>query len=93
MAVIARTGPAAERSSQQRSFDAKLAVVIGVGILLGLLSDTKTNAAYPVVSYFATIFFYRRGLERRQAVLLSRYKCVLRDHCSAPGSHLARTGG
>lgn len=70
MGVIGRTALLLERSSQQRSFDATLAMVIGVGILLGLLSDTKTNAAYPVVSYFATILFYRRGLARRQVVLL-----------------------
>ena len=71
MAVIGRTALVLERTSYRRSVDLVLAIMICAAIVLGLLSDTKTSAAYPVVAYFATLIFYRRGLSRRQAAFMT----------------------
>lgn len=62
MAVIARTALVLQRTDNRRSVDARLAFILGVSVILGLLTNSKTNAAYPVVSYFATVLFFRRGL-------------------------------
>ena len=62
MAVIARTALILQRTDDRRSFDSRLAIILSVSVALGLLTNSKTYAAYPVVSYFATILFFRRGL-------------------------------
>lgn len=70
MAVIARTATLLERSRDRRSFDVVLGVIIGAAVFLGLLSDRKADAAYPVVAYFATVFFYRRRLYWKQMLTI-----------------------
>ena len=69
MAVIARTALVLETSGYRRTFDVQLALVLSVGVFLGLLTNSKTYAAYPVVSYFATLVFYRRALAIRHLAL------------------------
>jgi hypothetical protein len=68
MAVIARTALLLNCSGDRRAFDVPLGLIIAVGVFLGVLSNTKAQAAYPVISYFATMLFYRRGLPVRQIV-------------------------
>jgi hypothetical protein len=70
MAVIARTAMLLEQSGDHRSFDGKLALILAASVFMGLLNDHKTDTALPVVSYFATLLFYRRGLSRRAVVVL-----------------------
>jgi len=71
MAVIARTALLLEGSQAKRAMDVWLVIILAVGVLLGLLSNSKAQSAYPVVSYFATLLFYRRGLPWKQVVLLA----------------------
>lgn len=71
MGVIARTALLLQISSDRRAFDWTLLIFIGVGVFLGLLSNSKTQAAYPVVSYYATLLFFRGGLPTRQLVVLA----------------------
>jgi hypothetical protein len=68
MAVIARTALLLHCSGDRRAFVAPLGLIIVVGVFLGLLSNSKTQAVCPVISYFATVLFYRRGLPVRQIV-------------------------
>ena len=70
MAVIARAALLLTRSKLQHAMDGWLAFILLVGVFIGLLSNTKTQAALPVVSYFATLVFYRRGLPGRYITLL-----------------------
>ncbi|PYR93206.1 MAG: hypothetical protein DMF84_09410 [Acidobacteria bacterium] len=62
MAVIARTAMLLERSGFRQTFDLWLGSMFVVSVCLGLIDNTKTSAALPIVSYIATVFFYRRGL-------------------------------
>ena len=71
MAVIARTAFILQSSGDRRTFDPQLALILGVSVFLGLLTNSKTYAAYPVVSYFATLIFFRRGLAVRHLVSLA----------------------
>jgi hypothetical protein len=71
MAVIARTAMLLEGSGDRITLDKVSVLMISTGVFLGLLSNSKTQAAYPVVSYFATLLFYRRGLPWRQVLLLA----------------------
>ena len=71
MAVIARTALLLENGQAKRTMDGRLALIMAVSVFLGLLSNSKTYAAYPVVSYFATLLFFRRGLPWRYIVLLA----------------------
>ncbi|MHB8405662.1 MAG: hypothetical protein ACYDCJ_09600 [Gammaproteobacteria bacterium] len=71
MAVIARTALLLDKGQGSRAMDVKLALILTVAVFLGLLSNSKTYAAYPVVSYFATLLFFRRGLAWRQIILLA----------------------
>lgn len=70
MAVIARTAFLLDGSCDHRSFDWKLGVILLVSVAAGLLDDSKTGAALPVVSYFATLFFYRGHIRRTHAVVI-----------------------
>jgi len=70
MAVIARTALLIINNERRYAIDGKLAVILIVGVFLGLLSSSKTLAAYPVVSYFATLLFYHRGISLRHVTLL-----------------------
>ncbi len=71
MAVIARTALLLNGSGDCRAFDARLGMIVAVGVFLGLLSNSKTAAALPVVAYFVTVLFYRRGLPVRQIAVLA----------------------
>jgi len=71
MAIIARTAMLLEGSGDRITFDKISVLMIGTGVFLGLLLNSKTQTAYPVVSYFATLLFYRRGLPWRQVLLLA----------------------
>ncbi len=71
MAVIARTALLLSGSGDRRAFDAWLGLIVAVGVFLGLLSNSKTLTVFPVVAYFATVLFYRRGLPVRQIVALA----------------------
>ncbi len=71
MAVVARTGALLERSGRRTSFDIRLGLILAVTTLAGLLDNSKAAAALPVISYFATLLFYRRGLTLRSAIALS----------------------
>ena len=70
MAVIARTAMLLEMSNDSKNIDSALALILAASVFLGLRSDSKTRAAYPIVSYFATILFYRRGLPLKQLLVL-----------------------
>ncbi len=70
MAVIAQTALILKRTYFRRSIDSRLVLILSVSVALGLLTNSKTYAAYPVVSYFATILFFRRGLPTRHLVVL-----------------------
>ena len=70
MGVIARTALILQRSRDLRTMDLPLALILTVSVLLGLLTNSKTYAAYPVLSYFATLVFFRRGLAIRHMALL-----------------------
>ena len=70
MAVIARTALLLDRSGDSRSLDSKLAIILVVGVLLGLLSNSKTQVVLPVIGYFTTLIFYRCGLPWRQVVFV-----------------------
>lgn len=69
MAVIARAALLIESSNGASSFDARLGLILLVGVLFGLISNSKSYAAYPIVSYFFTVIFYQRVLSRRHIAL------------------------
>ncbi len=71
MAVIARTALLLNGSGDCRTFDARLGLIVTVGVFLGLLSNSKTLAVLPVMAYFATVLFYRRGLPVRHIAALA----------------------
>ena len=71
MAVIARTALLLEGSDDRRTFDVQLGLILGTGVILGLLTNSKTYAAFPVVSYFVTLVFFRGGLARRHMVVFA----------------------
>lgn len=71
MGVISRTAMLLEESADRRTFDWKLGIMIAVAVALGVLTDTKTQAAYPVVAYFATVLFFRRGLPWKQVLMVT----------------------
>ena len=70
MAVIARTALLLQTSNDRQSFDLRLGIILVISVSLGLLTDSKTYAAYPVVSYFATLVFFRRRLALQQIAVL-----------------------
>jgi hypothetical protein len=70
MAVIARTAMLLERSGDHQSYDNRLGLILAVSIFMGLVDNSKTAAALPVFSYFATVLFYRRRLPVRQVAVL-----------------------
>lgn len=59
-----------EQSGHRRSFDSRLGFIMAVGVFLGLIDNSKTIAALPVVSYFVAVLFYRRGLSLKSIVIL-----------------------
>lgn len=59
MAVIARTASVISSSDGRRSVDSMLFMILGTGLLVGLLTNSKAAAALPFVSYYATLMFYR----------------------------------
>jgi hypothetical protein len=61
MAVIARTAMILQLTEDERSIDGLLVLIIGASAVLGLVDNSKTVAALPVVSYFATVIFFRGG--------------------------------
>lgn len=92
MAIIARTAMLLERSECRRSFDAWVGLILGVSVFLGLMDNAKTEAALPVVSYFATILFYRRGLPVRTVIILA-IGGLLFGGIVAPVTHVLRAAG
>lgn len=70
MAVIARTAMLLGRSQYRRAFDGRLGLIMGLSAVLGLIDNSKTMAALPIVSHFATVLFYRRGLSLRAIATL-----------------------
>jgi hypothetical protein len=66
MAVIARTAMVLERSNRRRSIDARLLLILVTCIVMGLIDNSKTEVALPIVAYFATSLFYRGGATGRQ---------------------------
>ncbi len=68
MAVIARTAMVIERTDGRRSVDATLVLILLACVVVGLIDNSKTEVALPIVAYFATSVFYFRGLTRRQCV-------------------------
>lgn len=70
MAIIARTALVLETSDNRRTIDFVVVIMIAAAILLGLLTNSKTYAALPVVSYFATLFFYLRRIPARHIAAL-----------------------
>lgn len=71
MAVIARTAALLEKSDNRRAFDGRLGGIIAVAAFLGLVDNSKTMAALPVVSYFVTVMFYRCGFPFRSLIILA----------------------
>lgn len=92
MAVIARTAFLLERSADHRSFDWKLGLILVASVFMGLLDDVKTMTALPVVSYFATVFFYRGGIRVRHAMGLGA-GCLVYVLFVAPMVHAYRAFG
>lgn len=70
MGVVARTAMLLEATHDVRSWDIRLILMIGIAVLLGMMSDSKTWAALPVVAYFVTTVFYRGGLSRNHAIVM-----------------------
>jgi len=66
MAVIARTAVVLQRSDGKRSIDTRLLLILVACVAMGLIDNSKTEVALPVVAYFATCVFYRGGVTRRQ---------------------------
>ena len=71
MAVIARTAMLLEQTSNRRSFDSSLGLILVASVFMGLVDNGKAAAGLPVISYFATVLFYRRGIPRRSAMMLA----------------------
>jgi len=68
MAVIARTAMVLERTDGRRSIDAALVLILFGCVVMGLIDNSKTEVALPIMAYLATSVFYRRGLTRGQSV-------------------------
>lgn len=66
MAVIARTALILERTGGRRSIDTRLAAILVACVAVGIIDNSKTHVALPIVSYFATSLFFRQGLALRQ---------------------------
>lgn len=69
MAVIARTAMLLEQTGLRRSFDIRLGVMFAVCVALGVIDNQKAVAALPIVSHVATVFFYRKTIPMRTAVI------------------------
>lgn len=71
MAVVARTALVFIRGENRTMpWDYGLLVIVGGSVTLGLLENHKLAVALPVVSYFATVLFFRRGLPMSQIIVL-----------------------
>lgn len=70
MAVILRTAWLLESSGDRRSIDFTGGLFLVVAVVGGLIDNQKTAAALPVVAYFATVMFYRRGISARFILVL-----------------------
>jgi hypothetical protein len=66
MAVVARTAMVIERTDGRQSVDATLVTILFACVAMGLIDNSKTEVALPIIAYFATSVFYSRGLTRRQ---------------------------
>lgn len=92
MAVIARTAMLLERSGNRRALDGWLGLIMAISVFMGLVDNSKAVAALPVVSHFATVFFYRRGLPIRAMVVLAT-SGLLFISIVAPMIHASRALG
>lgn len=70
MAVIARTAMILKTSQNRRTLDAPLIGILIVCVSLGLVDNSKAQSAYPVISYFATVFFLTGRLPLRHLAAL-----------------------
>jgi len=68
MAVIARTAMVIERTDGRRSVDVTLIMILLACVAMGLIDNSKTEVALPIIAYFATSLFFVRGITRRQCV-------------------------
>ncbi len=66
MAVIARTAMVLRQTDDRRSVDARLVLILLMCVVMGLIDNSKTEVALPIVAYFATSVFYRGGATARQ---------------------------
>lgn len=66
MAVIARTAMLLQQTDGRRSVDARLVLILVMCVVMGLIDNSKTAVALPIVAYFATSVFYRGGVTGRQ---------------------------
>jgi hypothetical protein len=71
MAVIAGTAKVLEETQNRRSWNPTTLVFVVGGVFVGLIDNQKTQAALPVVAYFATTVFYRRGVNRGPILVLA----------------------
>jgi hypothetical protein len=69
MAVIARTAMVMERTDDRRSLDTQLFLILLACVAMGLIDNSKSEVALPIVAYFATCLFYRGGAPLRQVVV------------------------
>jgi hypothetical protein len=92
MGIIARTAALLEKTEGRQSFDGGLGLLMGIGILCGLVDNTKTIVALSVLSYFATVLFYRGGIRGRTLVVLILGGAIF-GAVVAPAIHGLRTLG
>lgn len=92
MAVIARTAMVIERTGGRRSVDATLVMTLLACVAMGLIDNSKTEVALPLIAYFATSVFYSRGLTRRQC-LAGTFGIILMAAVIGPMIHAYRALG
>lgn len=92
MAVIARTAMLLKSSGDRRALDGWLVVIMICAVLVGLVDNSKTASALPVVSHFATVLFFRNGLPLRTIAVLAAGTIVFLI-AVAPMVHALRAAG
>src|SRR5690606_23777208 len=66
MAIVARTAYALERSGGRTSVEPGLICILLICVAIGVLDNAKTRVMLPLVTYFATTFFYGGHITKRQ---------------------------
>lgn len=70
MSVIARTAMVVLASKGARNFDLSLLIIILCSVGMGILDNSKTHAALPVVSFLCSIAFFGGRIHRRYIVAI-----------------------